>query len=404
MVQSGTVKLGIDKLLEDKNLKAEIGSRKLSLVAHPASVTSNLTHSLNALVDACFNVVSAYGPQHGMRGEKQDNMIESEDYLDPELKIPVFSLYGTSRKPTKESLQLFDICLFDLQDVGTRIYTFLTTLRYMMEACAQEKKSLWILDRPNPAGRPIEGMLLKPGWESFVGAGPFPMRHGLTMGECALWFQKNLNLNLDLKIIKMDHYNPTVAPYFGWPSELSWINPSPNAANPHMAKIFPGTVMIEGTHLSEGRGTTRPLELLGASDIDMPKILTTMQNLAPQWLQGVLLRTCYFEPTFHKHQKQLCSGFQMHVDHPKYQHENFKPYRIVSLFFKALRMEYPDYQIWRKFDYEYESDRLAIDLINGSSLLREWVDDKSSKVSDFENINLKDELFWRETSKEFHLY
>lgn len=396
--------LGIDHLLTNSELKDQLKNKKLAFVGHPASVTKDLTHSLNALVEQKFNVVCAYGPQHGMRGEKQDNMIESEDYLDPELKIPVFSLYGSSRRPSEESLKLFDICLFDLQDVGTRIYTFLTTLRYMMEGCAKAKKALWILDRPNPAGRPIEGTLLREGWESFVGAGPFPMRHGMTLGECALWFKDFLKLDIDLKVIKMQDYNPDAAPYFGWPSELSWVNPSPNAATPHMAKTFPGTVMIEGTHLSEGRGTTHPLELLGASDIDIHRILKKMKTLAPEWTQGCIIRACYFEPTFHKHQKTLCQGFQIHVDHPTYNHYQFKPYRLVALFFKALRLEYPGYQIWKQFAYEYEHDRLAIDLINGSPLLREWVDDKNGTVADFEKANLIDERAWKESTAKYLLY
>ncbi len=397
--------LGIDRILTEKALQAELQNKKLSLVAHPASVTSQLQHSLNALMELRLNLVSAYGPQHGMRGEKQDNMIESDDYLDPEFKIPVYSLYGTDRRPTLQSIKDFEICLFDLQDVGTRIYTFLTTLRYMMEACDQEKKSLWILDRPNPAGRPIEGLFLREGWESFVGAGPFPMRHGLTLGECALWFKHFLKLNhLDLKIISMKNYHPDRTPFYGWPSELSWVNPSPNAANPWMAKTFPGTVMLEGTHLSEGRGTTRPLELLGAPDLDIDKIIKRMQTLAPQWLKGALLRPCYFEPTFHKHQKKLCKGFQIHVDHPSYQHSHFKPYRLIALFFKALRTEHKDYDLWRNFDYEYEKERLAIDLINGSPILREWVDDPSSTISDFEILNQKDELHWAKETQEVLLY
>jgi len=398
------VKLGIDRILLEKKFQDELKNKKLSLVAHPASVTSSLKHSMNALTEQGFNLVSAYGPQHGMRGEKQDNMIESDDYLDPEMKIPVYSLYETSRKPTLKSVKEFDICLFDLQDVGTRIYTFLTTLRYMMEACSIEKKSLWILDRPNPAGRPIEGMLLREGWESFVGAGPLPMRHGLTLGECAMWFKQFLKLDLDLKIISMENYQPNQTPFFGWPAELSWVNPSPNATNPHMAKTFPGTVMLEGTTLSEGRGTTHPLELLGAPDINIHKIIKRMYSLAPQWMTGALLRPCYFEPTFQKHQKTLCQGFQIHTDHPSYKHFEFKPYRLITLFFKALRFEYSDYPIWRKFDYEYETNRLAIDLINGSPILREWVDDPKSKISDFEELNHKDESQWASTIEDLLLY
>lgn len=397
-------KLGIDRLLSEPILKEELSNKKISLVAHPASVTSTLKHSLNALIENNFNVVSAYGPQHGMRGEKQDNMIESDDYLDPDFQIPVFSLYGAFRKPTKESLQLFDVCLFDLQDIGTRIYTFLTTLRYMMEACSKENKSLWILDRPNPAGRPIEGMLLQEGWESFVGAGPLPMRHGLTIGECALWFKKHLNLNLELKVIAMKNYFPHEGPYYGWPLDLSWVNPSPNVATPHMTKSYPGTVMIEGTHLSEGRGTTRPLEMIGAPDINLNQILKTMYKIAPQWMEGAFIRTCFFEPTFHKHQKKLCHGFQIHVDHNMYQHNLFKPYRLISIFLKSLRLSNPDYLIWRQFDYEYETDRMAIDLINGGPTLRNWVDEKTTQTGDLESIVLRDEQNWKAVQEEIKIY
>lgn len=396
--------LGLDRLLNESELKKELTGRRLSLVAHPASVTASLTHSINALRDAGFKMTSAFGPQHGLRGEKQDNMVESDDFRDGETGVPVFSLYGKVRRPTDEAMATFDVCLFDLQDVGTRIYTFLTTLRYMMEACAQHKKALWILDRPNPAGRPIEGSLLREGWTSFVGAGPFPMRHGMTLGECALWFQDHLKLDLDLKVVEMKGYDPSSAPFYGWPSRQSWVNPSPNAASVHMAKIFPGTVMLEGTHLSEGRGTTKPLEIVGAPDIDILKILKRMDSLAPQWMAGAKIRPCYFEPTFHKHQKTLCQGFQVHTDHPTYDHQAFKPYRLFALFFKALRLEKPDYQIWRDFPYEYEFERLAIDLINGSPLLREWVDDRGAQVADFEKILAADEKTWAEQSRAFWIY
>lgn len=398
------MKLAIDRLIAEKDFKDRLKGQRVSLVAHPASVTSKLEHSLSALIGAGYKVESAFGPQHGLRGEKQDNMIESDDFKDPQFGIPVFSLYGKSRKPSDAAMATFDVCLFDLQDVGTRIYTFLTTLRYMMEACAKHDKALWVLDRPNPAGRPIEGTFLRPGWESFVGAGPFPMRHGMTLGECALWFKDYLKLDLELVIVKMDGYDPEKGPYYGWPGQLSWVNPSPNAASPHMPKTFPGTVMIEGTTLSEGRGTTRPLELLGASDIDIEKILKRMHKLAPQWMEGALIRPCYFEPTFHKHQGKLCQGFQMHVDHPSYDHHAFKPYRLVSLFFKALRLERPDYQIWRDFPYEYETDRLAIDLINGGPELREWVDDKAALPGDFEKKQELDESSWKKQIKPYLLY
>ncbi|GIL18270.1 MAG: hypothetical protein BroJett040_20210 [Oligoflexia bacterium] len=399
------VKLGIDQILTDSTLLKELNGRKISLVAHPAAVTSQLVHSLDALkAQTKLNIVSAFGPQHGMRGEKQDNMIESEDYLDPKYKIPVYSLYGKTRRPTKEMLQSCDVVLFDLQDVGTRIYTFLTTLRYMCEACVELGKSFWILDRPNPVGRPIEGLTLLKGHESFVGAAEIPMRHGLTLGEAALFFKKYLNLNLDLKIVKMENYFPEKGSGFGWPTELSWVNPSPNAQTLNMARCFPGTVMIEGTTLSEMRGTTRALEGVGASDIDAERILSRMNQLAPDWLRGSIIRTIFFEPTFHKHKGLLCQGIQMHTDHPSYNHELFRPYRVISLFLKVVRELYPDYVIWRDFAYEYELERKAIDVIHGTTQFREWVDDPKAKPGDLENLLSRDEKAWKEQRREFLIY
>lgn len=387
--QNNTFKLGIETLLTGPN-GHWIKNRRVALVAHPASVTTQLEHSIDFLKRHDVNVTCCFGPQHGMRGEKQDNMVESEDYLDPIHKIPVFSLYGEHRRPIKKWMDQFDVCLFDLQDVGTRIYTFLTTLLYMMEACANEKKVLIVLDRPNPAGRAIEGPKLKKGWESFVGASTIPMRHGMTLGEMAHWFKDNHKLNLEMVVAKMENYS-IKSP---WPIEMPWVNPSPNAANVYMARAFPGTVMIEGTNLSEGRGTTRPLEVIGAPDLNIAKVLAEMNSLGSQWLSGCKLRPCFFEPTFHKHQKKLCQGFQIHTDGQFYNETQFRPYRLVALFFKAVRNLYPSYEIWRDFPYEYEVDRLAIDLINGSDFLRTWVDEKSSKVEDLESECAKSESEW----------
>jgi len=395
---------GIDHLLNSPDLLAHLKKHRVALVAHPASVTSKLIHSLDALYQGGVPLTCAFGPQHGLRGEKQDNMIESDDYFDPHVQIPVYSLYGKVRRPTSESMEKFDICLFDLQDVGTRIYTFLTTLRYMMEACAHHQRELWILDRPNPAGRPIEGMCLESGWESFVGAGRFPMRHGMTLGECALWLKNELHLKINMSVVQMQNYHPGRIHEWGWPQYWTWVNPSPNASNVSMTRAFPGTVMIEGTTLSEGRGTTHPLELLGAPNLDIQRILKNMNSMAPQWLEGCRLRPCYFEPTFHKHQNKLCEGFQIHVDGNCYKHDLFKPYRLVSLFFKSLRLEYSDYPIWRDFPYEYETERRAIDVINGGPRLREWVDSPQSTISDFEQWNRKDEESWNIERQEYLLY
>ena len=392
------MKFGIDRLLEETELRKPLQGRRLALLAHPASVTRNLVHSMDALAALDdIDLTAAFGPQHGLRGDKQDNMIESENFLDPVHGIPVFSLYGEVRRPTKEMMEHFDVLLVDLQDLGCRIYTFITTLRYLLEAAAQYKKQVIVLDRPNPAGRPVEGLLLRPGWESFVGAGPMPMRHGLTMGEMGRWFIRHLKLDVEYDVISMAGWQPDAGPGYGWPLyERSWINPSPNAANLWMARCYAGTVMLEGTTLSEGRGTTRPLELFGAPDIDSRKLLTAMAHIAPQWMQGCTLRECWFEPTFHKHVGQLCAGIQIHVEGNAYDHLAFRPWRLVALAFKALRRISPDYDLWRDFTYEYEHDQLAIDLINGSDLLRLWVDDDNAKPADLEALASADERLWQD--------
>ncbi len=401
------MQLGIDILLNSSTLKSRLKGRRIALLGHPASMTGNFQHSLDALMQCQeIHLTSAFGPQHGMRGEKQDNMMESHHFIDPIHGIPVFSLYGEVRKPTLKMLDTFDVLLIDLQDIGTRIYTFLTTLFYMLEAGAQFKKEIWVLDRPNPAGRPVEGSLLqRDGWISFVGAAEFPMRHGLTLGEAARWFVDNKKIDVELKVIQMKNYDPCQGPGYGWPiGVLPWVNPSPNAATLSMARCFPGTVLIEGTHLSEGRGTTRPLEMVGAPDLDSIQILKMMEKLAPQWLQGCQLRNCSFQPTFQKYVGQICSGFQMHVDGPAYQHEIFKPYRMIALFLKVIRKLHPSYSIWRDFHYEYEKDRLAIDLINGGPFLREWVDNSDASIPDFESFQKRDEDLWIESRKKYLLY
>ena len=401
-----TIQFGIDRLIADPALRRPLAGRRIALLAHPASVTADLTHSLDALAALPdLKITAAFGPQHGLRGDKQDNMVESPDFLDPQLGIPIFSLYGEVRRPTDAMMDSFDILLVDLQDLGCRIYTFITTLRYVLEAAAKHGKSVWVLDRPNPAGRPVEGLTLRGGWASFVGAGPMPMRHGLTMGELGHWFIATLKLDVDYQVITMRGWQPDAAPGYGWPlGERTWINPSPNAPNLWMARAYAGTVMLEGATLSEGRGTTRPLELFGAPDIDASAVLSEMQAFAPRWLGGCKLRECWFEPTFHKHAGKLNHGIQIHCEGPYYDHAAFKPWRIQALAFKAIRNLYPDYPLWRDFAYEYEHDRLAIDLINGSPLLREWVDDPASETVDLDRQTCPDEAAWKEQSLAFLLY
>ncbi len=282
------MKLGIDRFLEDPKLRSICEGRRVALLGHPASVGSDLRHSLDALIESTdLDVVAALGPQHGMRGDKQDNMVETADGVDARFGIPVFSLYGESRRPTPAMLSAFDVLLVDLQDLGCRIYTFATTLLYVLEAAAGAGQTVIVLDRPNPIGRPVGGLSLQPGHESFVGAATFPMRHGLTLGELARWYAEHFSLSTDLHIVAMEGWAPHEEPGYGWPeSQLSWVNPSPNAPNVSMARCYPGTVLLEGTTLSEGRGTTRPLEGLGAPDLDIPAILGEMERLAPQWLAG----------------------------------------------------------------------------------------------------------------------
>jgi uncharacterized protein YbbC (DUF1343 family) len=395
---------GIDRLLAEPELRKPLEGKRVALLAHPASVTHDLTHSLDALVASGLSMSAVFGPQHGVRGDLQDNMMESPDYTDPTYGMPVFSLYGEVRRPTGQSMGTFDTILIDLQDLGCRIYTYVTTLLYVLEAAAEHGKSVCVLDRPNPAGRPVEGTTLREGWESFVGAGPMPMRHGLTLGELGRWFVDHFKLDVDYRVIEMHGWRPNEAPGFGWPAERVWINPSPNAANLNMARAYAGTVMLEGTTLSEGRGTTRALELFGAPDLEPRELAAEMERIAPHWLAGCKLRDIYFQPTFHKHLGELCRGLFIHAEGPFYDHEAFKPWRLQALSFKAIRNLQPDYDLWRDFPYEYEFDKLAIDVINGSTLLREWVDDRASEPGDLDAAAQPDEIGWSDQTSRYRLY
>lgn len=405
-----SVEFGIDRLLADRALLKQLEGRRVALVAHPASVTADLTHSLDALIAAGVNVTSAFGPQHGLKGDKQDNMVETADEIDAQYGIPIFSLYGEVRRPTGQMMSSADVFLFDLQDLGCRIYTFVTTLLYLLEEAAKLDKEVWVLDRPNPAGRPVEGTMLVPGHESFVGAAPMPMRHGLTLGEMGHWFTAHFNLDVKYKVVAMEGWQPdaetdAVGQGYGWPGERIWINPSPNAASVNMARCYAGTVMIEGATLSEGRGTTRPLEVLfGAPDIDAKAVAAEMRRFAPDWCEGVIMRDCWFEPTFHKHVGKLCNALMLHAEGPDYDHTAFKPWRMQALAFKAIRRLYPDYDLWRNFPYEYATGRLAIDVINGGPSLREWVDDADAGPDALDAMASADEAAWVAMVREHLLY
>ncbi|MCB1646845.1 MAG: DUF1343 domain-containing protein [Pseudomonadales bacterium] len=396
---------GLDVVLNDADRLQRLRSARTALVAHPASVTHDLRHSLDALMQAGCQIVRAFGPQHGMRGDKQDNMIESEDYLDPLHQIPVVSLYGEHRRPTNAMLEDVDIVLFDLQDVGCRIYTYITTLRYFLEACGETGTELWVLDRPNPAGRALDGLALEAGQESFVGCAPIPTRHGLTVGELASWMQQHFDLTLSLHVVPMSGYEIDAAPGYGWPVfQQPWINPSPNAASLNMTRCFPGSVLLEGTTLSEGRGTTIPLEVIGAPDFPAQEVLQNLAAQRPDWLAGVHIRPCFYSPTFHKHQGQLCTGLQVHTDFSDYDASAFKPFRLYAGLLKSLRQLVPQYDIWRYHEYEYEFDRIPVDVINGGDSLRLWVDDPDASMDLLEQRIQLDLEQWQTQIRSLQLY
>jgi uncharacterized protein YbbC (DUF1343 family) len=410
-----TLCCGLDRLLTEREWGRQLAGRRVMLLTHPAAVVGPaapfppLTHAAAALA-AWLPTVGArltalFGPQHGARGDKQDNMVFSADETDPTLGIPVFSLYGERLRPTASQLAHGDLLLIDLQDIGCRVYTYLTTLNYALEAAAEVGLEVWVLDRPNPIGRTVEGLLLEPGWESFVGAGPCPMRHGLTLGEAARWLASVGNLDLSLTVVPLAGWYPDAAPGFGWPLTTHiWIPPSPNAPTPWMARCYPGTVMLEGTTLSEGRGTTRPLESLGAPWLDPERLLTEMARLAPAWLEGCALRPFWFEPTFHKHTGQRCGGVMIHTEPPVYDPNRFHPWRLVALALKAIRRLWPETPLWRIFPYEFETERLAIDLIAGGPRLRAWVEDPSATPADLEGLAARDEAQWKEKRASWLLY
>lgn len=338
-----------------------LGRERLGLVAHPASVTPSLEPSVDALLRSGFDVVAMFGPQHGARGEKQDNMIESESYRDPVAGLPVHSLYGEVRKPTPDMLRGLDSLVFDLQDVGVRVYTFVWTMTLAMEACAEAGVRFVVLDRPNPVGLEVrEGPLLRPGFESFVGLHPVPLRHGLTAGELARWANETRGIGCELEVVPCDGLTRRTR----WrDTGLPWVMPSPNLPTPDSCDVYPGMVLLEGTNLSEGRGTTRPFELFGAPYLDAGALAERLEGrLGP----GVALRPCHFEPTFQKHRGELCGGGQLHVVDP----EAFRPVRSAVEILGAVRELAPDGFGWRPPPYEYEEELMPIDLLWGHDGLR----------------------------------
>ncbi len=330
---------------------------RVGFAVHPASVLSNLRHSGDALFDSkSVELKALFGPQHGARGEKQDNMIESEDYVDPDTRLPVYSLYGETRWPTEKMMRDIDVLLFDLQDVGTRVYTFIHTMAYCMEACARFGKRFIVLDRPNPInGLSVEGNILEREYASFVGRYPIPMRHGMTVGELALLFNAEFGIGCDLTVVPMAGWQRAM-----WFEEtgLPWVPPSPNLPTVDSTVVYPGVVLVEGTILSEGRGTTRPFEFVGAPFIRGRSFADQMNDLK---LPGVHFRAACFEPTFQKWAGKICGGVQLHVLDRKI----FEPYLTGIAVISTVRSLYPEAFAWRMPPYEYEQVKLPIEILCG---------------------------------------
>lgn len=356
------VRTGIDRVLAGE---AGLPGGRLGVVVHPASVTGDLTFTVDALMDRGVSLSALFGPQHGARGEKQDNMIESEHYTDPVTGLPVHSLYSEVRKPTPEMLQDLDAVVFDLQDVGVRVYTFVWTMALAMEACAEAGVDFVVLDRPNPVGGLVrEGPVLRPGFESFVGLHPVPLRHGLTAGELARWLNAERGIGCELEVVTCQgwrrgmHFTETGLP---------WVLPSPNLPTPDSATVYPGMVLLEGTNLSEGRGTTRPFELFGAPYLDGRRLADVASaDLGP----GAVLRPCSFQPTFQKHAERVCHGAQLHVTDPV----AFRPVQATVAILRACRELARDDFAWREPPYEYEEVLAPIDILWGHDGLRTGVD------------------------------
>jgi len=384
---------GLERLLEEPS--KWIRGDRIGLLCNPASIDSKFAHA-RELIDQRFpeKLAALYSPQHGFFAEKQDNMIESYDMIDPILQIPVFSLYGKARSPTEKMLEPIDTLIVDLQDAGTRVYTFIYTLSYCLEAAKRYHKKVIVLDRPNPvSGVQVEGNCLSSDCFSFVGRYPIPMRHGLTIGELACLFNDFFGIGCDLEIIPMKGWRRNM--YFQ-DTGLPWIAPSPNLPTPVSTAVYPGQVLLEGTNVSEGRGTTQPFELFGAPYIDTHKILSIPGIVD---LPGVLLRPILFEPTSNKWKGRVCSGFQIHIKDP----DKYKPYYVALRLIQAIMHCHGEEFEWKPPPYEYEFERLPIDLLIGDKEIRR-------RIETFDSIDMIEESWkqdleeFSEVSRQFHLY
>jgi len=358
------MKLGLEVLFESR--LDLLGGARVGLIVNPSSINSRFEHAADLFHQhPQIKLTALFGPQHGIRGETQDNMIEWQTFRDKRTGLPAYSLYGETRKPIPEMLADVDVLVFDIQDVGTRVYTFNYTMALAMEAARECGKRFIVLDRPNPiCGAQVEGNILEPEFRSFVGMFPIPMRHGMTTGELALMFNREFGIGCELEVVRMEGWRRTM-----WYEEtrLPWVMPSPNIPTVDTAAVFPGGVMIEGTNVSEGRGTTRPFEIIGAPFIGPSELI---DQLRTNHLPGVVFRPLHFQPTFHKFAGELCGGLQIHVT----ERQSFKPVITCVAIISAIRRLYPDYFEWKQPPYEYVYDKLPFDVIGGGSKLREQIE------------------------------
>lgn len=387
------VQTGLENLISNPPLS--LADDRLGLLCNPASMDSHLKHARERLSQAFSGQLTAlFSPQHGFFAEKQDNMIESGDMIDPLLHIPVFSLYGETRIPTADMFDLIDTLIIDLQDAGTRVYTFIYTMSYCLEMAKKMGKKVIVLDRPNPVnGIRTEGNCLKKENSSFVGRYPIPMRHGLTIGELAILFNTCFDIGCELEVIPMKGWERAM--YFK-DTGLPWIPPSPNLPTPVSAMVYPGQVLLEGTNISEGRGTTQPFELFGAPFFNTQKILS---ELGSEKIPGITLRECMFEPTANKWQGTACNGFQIHITDPS----QYKPYATALKLIQTMYKHHKKAFEWKKPPYEYEFKKQPIDLLIGDKAIRLHLE-KGEDIDDIEKSWQNDLKEYMEISREVHLY
>ena len=351
---------GLD-IIEDK-WPSSLKCARAGLLVHPASVNSSLKHTVDCILKTQkFKLKALFGPQHSIRGEQQDNMVESEGFRDKKTGLPVYSLYADTRRPGPSMLDGLDVLIVDLQDVGSRYYTFIWTMDLCMQACLEAGKSMVVLDRPNPIGGSMtEGPVLDINFTSFVGLKALPVRHGMTIGEVGRYLRAKFHPDLDYHVVPMERWRREM-----WFDEtgLPWVLPSPNMPTLDTASVYPGMCLLEGTELSEGRGTTRPFEVFGAPFIEPEKLV---EKLAHFKLPGVVFRQMYFQPTFQKHAGTLCGGAQIHITDRK----EFKPFKAGVAVIKAAHDLYPEHFKWKEPPYEYEREKMPIDILAGTDRLR----------------------------------